>query len=330
MLFPHSDSTEHSWTNEEYTADYMERVVEWVHASFDTVIPHLLTPSTANRILTDIAVRSKTSARANQVIILNLCDSVDESDAPGITVVRKMKELGLTYTGSDDVFWLSSASKEDAKDYMRAAGVPTAGYGRVQPHSMDADIDTIVTTVPSPWICKIGNDGGSSGISLKSVCRNKMEIRNRVQEMFAKYPNRTIFVETFLDGREYSVFVFETDNDKFIPFVPIERKFKNSLHIRTEDIELDDISCLAVDEPVKSKAISMAQAAHKAVKGRHYSRVDIRTVASTGEMYVLEVNAQPGIYSEEGAAFTHILEYSNVTIESFLRDCILSAANQRR
>ncbi|MBK6392109.1 MAG: hypothetical protein IPF70_16310 [Saprospiraceae bacterium] len=50
---------------------------------------------------------------------------------------------------------------------------------------------------------------------------------------------------------------------------------------------------------------------HISVKGRGYGRVDIRMDQVTGEMYVLEVNAQCGLSEDENfTSIGAILKYS--------------------
>ena len=75
--------------------------------------------------------------------------------------------------------------------------------------------------------------------------------------------------------------------------------------------------------------------AYVATKGKGYTRVDIRQDASSGKLYVLEVNAQCGLSEDENyTSIGAILKVSNVTfselIVAIIKDALLTFSNKEK
>ncbi len=125
-------------------------------------------------------------------------------------------------------------------------------------------------------------------------------------EMAQYFLNDTIFVERFLDGPEYTVFLIgywdRPGEIRVLP--PAERIFDPAIPDKERILCNERLgnpwyhyeACAeAMSEPLKD----LARRAFCAVKGSSYGRVDIRQDRATGELFVLEVNANPGISGDE-------------------------------
>ena len=63
-----------------------------------------------------------------------------------------------------------------------------------------------------------------------------------------------------------------------------------------------------------------------AVQGKGYGRIDIRMDQETGQMYVLEVNAQCGLSDDENyTSIGAILRYSNKTFDQLIQEILIDA-----
>ena len=85
--------------------------------------------------------------------------------------------------------------------------------------------------------------------------------------------------------------------------------------------------------PVKHKATAkrireISWAAYEAVGGRGYGRVDLRQDARTGEIFVLEVNAQCGISEDEAyTSIGAILRFAGVPFHDCVREILAVSAD---
>ena len=71
---------------------------------------------------------------------------------------------------------------------------------------------------------------------------------------------------------------------------------------------------------------AVSRRAYAAVGGRGYGRVDLRMDSATGELFVLEVNAQCGLSEDENyTSIGAILRYANVSFSDAVQ-CIINDA----
>jgi D-alanine-D-alanine ligase len=87
---------------------------------------------------------------------------------------------------------------------------------------------------------------------------------------------------------------------------------------------------IPVTEPLASAIKEISLKAYCAVGGKGYGRLDIRMDAATGNLYVLEVNAQCGLSDDEDyTSIGAILRVSNKTFTQLVSEIIKEGLNKR-
>jgi D-alanine-D-alanine ligase len=172
-------------------------------------------------------------------------------------------------------------------------------------------------------IVKPAVSAGSMGLGLRNVVTDQKQLDSIISEMRQGYHGWNvdaggIFIEAFVQGREFTTFVVgsSTNPDKIHVYPPVERVFHDSLPARERFLSFDRLwSLFDNEQPIPNdgnlydyyevpqalvpelKEITLA--AFKSVGGSGYGRLDIRMDEQTGKMYVLEINAQCGLSENE-------------------------------
>lgn len=258
--------------------------------------------------LDDVVAQVVKHRQRAQAIVFNFCDGDDVHGYPGLSVLERLEAAGVPFTGADSTFYEISTSKVTIKEALIAAGVPTAPYA-ILPR--DGDVTGLCGRLGSPLLVKPAVSAAGWGMSLKSVVSNDEEIAACHSElttgpMAEHFSQDTLFVERFLDGPEYTVFVggYWDQPDEIWTLPPAERIFDPAIPDRERILCNDRLGrpfyhYEACAERMNEPLCRLAIDAYRAVKGFSYGRVDIRQDRATGELFVLEVNANPGISGDE-------------------------------
>lgn len=267
------------------------------------------------------------SSRDYTPVVLNYCDGFDEVDGyPGLSVIKLLEEKGIIFTGADSNFEYLTISKIRMKRTFIENGVATA------PHEVISDsncIQGICQRLGTPVIVKPSISTASQGIWLDSVVDNDEKVRLQVQrlqqeEHGKQCPQNGIFVEQFINGREFAVFILgsakQPENLKIYP--SLERVFHPGLpeterflsHYRYWGKDEGEVSLLLPEEQfcfyrlaeleLHNRLHDLAQRAYCAVDGNGYGRVDLRMDQASQEIFVLEVNSNCAISSNPLLDFT--------------------------
>ncbi|MEG3870787.1 ATP-grasp domain-containing protein [Microcoleus sp. Z1_B5] len=250
-------------------------------------------------------------------LVLNYCDGFEELDGyPGFSLVKLLEEKGIIFTGADANFCHRCDNKILMKRDLADAGVATA------PYEVIADINHIegvCKRLGTPLIVKPATSYGSHGISLSSVVFSDEQVRVQVQRLLfgqhgMQFPPDSIFVERFINGREFTVFLLgstqQPESIKIYP--PVERVFHSNLPDTERFLAYErawgkEESSLSLGEPfyryqlvasdLQDRLCELSKHAYCAVGGNGYARVDIRMDKASQEIFVLEVNPNCGISS---------------------------------
>jgi D-alanine-D-alanine ligase len=157
------------------------------------------------------------------------------------------------------------------------------------------------------------------GLSLKNLVHNPAELREqaaRIKQGYKgwKLSDDGLFVEAFINGPEFTVFISGSadDQDHVHIYPGLEASFHESLPEKERFLSFDRLwsvyeeesplpedeyffHYIVPEEAMQQKLSSLALEAYRAVGGKGYCRVDIRMDKTTAKLYVLEVNAQCGI-----------------------------------
>jgi D-alanine-D-alanine ligase len=285
-------------------------------------------------------------SRGHEPVIFNLCDGDEDNGSPGLSVIRCLRSRGLRFTGSDEHFFDITTSKIVMKQAFDRAGVPTSPWAVVPKDG--AGVTEILKRLGAPLILKPAVSAGSMGITTKSVVSTPQELRAQLAKLRKGYHGWDvlgggIFVEKFIAGPEYTTFIIGSGDSRTRATVysPVERVFNESLPETERFLSFDRLWGLYSEEtPVQGgdgelwnyrklpralakRVKEVSWAAYESVGGRGYGRVDLRQDARTGEILVLEVNAQCGISEDENhTSIGAILRFARRPFSSAVRQII--------
>ena len=299
-------------------------------------------------VIDRIARETTTSAP----VVFNLCDGDETNGVPGISVVRYLDEVGLPYTGADEQFYHVTTSKIDMKHAFDVAGVPTAPW-EVIPRGTTA-LGGIFKRRGTPLIVKPAISAGSMGITVDSVVTSATALRKQLRLLDDGYhgwdlASGGVLVERYVTGPEFTTLIVGCSDapDRSVVYPAVERVFHATLPPTEQFLSFDRLwevyereSPLGEDEylwqyaaappDLQQRICDVSWEAYKAVGGRGYGRVDLRMDASTGEMFVLEVNAQCGLSEDENyTSIGAILRLAGRSFSSMVRDIVADAVAPR-
>jgi D-alanine-D-alanine ligase len=287
------------------------------------------------------------AAGGRQPLALNYCDSDPVAGGPGIEVIHALQERGIPFTGADAPFYHISTSKIRMKERFLDAGVSTAPFAVVA--SVESDLRGLCCRLGAPLFVKPVISAGSFGLSLRSVVHTDEELEAQVRSLLEGPHGREfaaggLFVETFINGPEFTVLVvgmpalpesvriYPAVERVFNPALPEAERFfsydryweKYEEESRPPDGKYYEYR--AAPSPLRERLEALAWKAYCAVGGTGYGRVDIRMDATTGELFVLEVNANCGISSDENESSTgNILSWGGISFAQLMSEMLYGA-----
>ncbi len=286
-------------------------------------------------------------------LILNLCDGDEVNGTPGISVITELEKNRLIYTGSDAHYYKITTSKIPMKQAFLDAGVQTAKWDVIR--DTDSSFDGFCERLGAPLIIKPAVSGGSMGVSVKNVVYTDKELAERVAELSNGYRGWNLLadgliVEQFISGPEFTTFIVGSSNDpdRCEVFSGVERIFHESLPEEEKFLSFDRLWEIYEEEKpmpgnenfydyhkapesLDAKLKKITFDAYKAVGGMGYGRLDIRMDKSTGELYMLEVNAQCGLSEDEDyTSIGAILRFSETSFSGIINSIIEDAFYRRK
>ncbi|KAF8938946.1 hypothetical protein EDD21DRAFT_341858 [Dissophora ornata] len=193
-----------------------------------------------------------------------------------------------------------------------------------------------------PLLVKPANSSSSRGISTKSVVDSPEEAYERAME--TKRVWGPVYVEEYITGREYTVLVSGSLETGIRVYKVLERVFRSQIPERermlTHEMKWGDNN-YGTDESVKTaswwmqicsdadqkRLQPMAEDIYASFGGNGYCRMDLREDHRTGQVFVVDVNANCSIDEDEDCAMGKILKASGLTLGQFfsilMEDAIL-------
>ena len=336
--------------SESYDTPETRRELDAVFAALG--LPWTWTPVTTASVEESVSSILR-SANGVQPLILNYCDADPIFGGPGLDVIHRLEAHGLAFTGADAPFYHLSTSKILMKEAFQRNGVPTAPFAVISDPARD--IPGLCERLGAPLFVKPAVSAGSFGLSLRSVVHTDEELQEQVVYLLNSPHSREfmeggIFAERFLDGPEFTVLVLGMPD---IPgsiriYPPVERAFNAALPVGERFFSYDrywelyqEESRLPNGDPfyeyrpaspaLRSRLEELAWKAYCAVNGSGYGRVDIRMDGKTGELFVLEVNANCGISADENASSTgQILRWGGITFPQLMSEMLFGALVRKK
>ncbi len=285
-------------------------------------------------------------------LVINLCDGDEINEVPGVSVIHALTKHHLAYTGADSYFYEITTSKIIMKKAFDLYQVKTPGWMILD----EMPDESKLKEIGEPAILKPAVSAGSMGLSIKNVVSSVEELKAVLQDIQQGYHGwrlheSGLILEQFITGREFTTFITgSTTNPEEIRFYqPAERVFHQSLPDKEQFLSFDRLwetydnesampgedffyqyAEVASSELVLAlKDISLK--AFHAVKGMGYARLDIRMDKASGELYVLEINAQCGLSEDEDyTSIGAILRFSHVTFAQLIAALLEDALRRQK
>jgi D-alanine-D-alanine ligase len=276
-------------------------------------------------------------------IVLNLCDGI--GGTPGECVVRALEGAGIRFTGADSQFYEISTSKIAMKEMMIASRVATPAF-----EILTAAIDGVCARVGTPLLVKPDVSAASGGVFLRSkICGDDEVAALRDELSSAPMPrfcdSRVLFAERFIEGPEFTVFVLGNWRDpESVRCLPaVERVFNASIPdgekflsyerywgIYREEAPPADGGAFygygSCEARVAEELAAISRDAYIAVRGTGYARVDLRMDRASGELFVLEVNANCGLSEDDQTSTGCILKLAGMTLAELIGSILEDAS----
>ena len=223
---------------------------------------------------------------------------------------------GINFTGSTREVLEFDSNKVLAKTHLTNKGINTANYFIATPGQYKNESELPITF---PLFLKPLDAANGNGIDDLSYVTNFSDYESKVASLYDTF-NQPILVEEYLDGREFTVAVIKTRNEKLIASAVevIPPTSTHGLRILGAQTKKDDSEKLIeiVDDEVNNRVTTLAIDVFNTLGVRDFGRIDIKT-DNHGECFFMEANLVPGMtygssYFPEACNIAHEFAYDKV------------------
>ncbi len=239
--------------------------------------------------------------------IFNVCDDGFRNDPLLEPHVPALLDIfNLPYTGNNYLTLGWRLNKARVKQYFCFHKIPTPEFQVFKTGKEELNLK-----LKFPLFVKPVHEDASIGIRQDSLCKNKKELKKKINEIIKDY-NEGALVEEFIKGREFNVAVVGNEDPIVLPVSEIDFTGlpKKLAPIVTYNAKWDEDSVeykktppvvpAKIDKKTQKILQDLAVKCYKILNCRGYARVDFRFNKS--KPYVLEVNANPDISPDAGLA----------------------------
>ncbi|MDX2201945.1 MAG: methyltransferase domain-containing protein [Hyphomicrobiaceae bacterium] len=259
-------------------------------------------PAFKFRYLNNHATMERDLAELRTDLVFNLCDEGFNNDPfKELHVPAMLEVIELPYTGAAPAALAACYDKGLVRAVAQSLDVPVPLESYVRPGDQGATLPSVFPALLKP------NQGDSSqGITKDSVVHDQKSLLDYLDRLRAEFPKRSVLVQEFLTGAEYSVGlvgnpdqglralpVLEVDytrlDDKLPRILGYESKWEPDspywTQIRYREATLGDQQ--------QQMMIDHSTRLFERLGCRDYARFDFRADGK-GEIKLLEVNPNPG------------------------------------
>jgi len=210
------------------------------------------------------------------------------------TVQELLEILGVPYTGSGVSACMRCADKILTKHALQDAGIPTpdfVSFGQTALRELGAAeaLPAVAERLRFPIVVKPADQGSALGIKFAAT---GADVPSALVAAFSY--SEKVLLERHVQGRDLAVSVL---GDEALPVVEaVPREEDHYDYEARYEIGRTTFVCPAeLPEATTQRARELALATHGLLGCRGFSRVDLMLEESTGDLFVLEVNAVPGL-----------------------------------
>ena len=247
-------------------------------------------------------------------LVFNALHGGDGEDG---TVQAALEKAGISYTGSRHQASRLAMDKHTSKEWMVAAGIPTAPWVSLTldddasiPHGANYPaLATFLEEHQYPVVVKPNHEGSTVGLSIVEAPTDLDEALLLAREFGPR-----VLVETYIPGRELTAAILKQRPLPVVEIIPrhqsydYECKYTDgmSTYVVPADLPLDITAAIQ----------DAARRLYEELGCRHYARVDFR-LNPDGQFFCLELNTLPGMTSHSlvpmaakavGISFTELID----------------------
>ncbi len=241
-------------------------------------------------------------------------------------IQRILDTLGMRYTGSKALASAVAMNKVLTKEQLTPHGFKSPAHVVVmRGDDLEKKALELWRTFPQPCVVKPAGLGSSVGLTL---VKSFEQLETALKSALALAP--AVVVEEYIAGREATVAVVDLMHNKDVHALPaIEIRLPSESELfdyeakyggKTEEICPGNFT-----KEEHAELGRLAEAAHRALNLRHYSRSDFIIHPRRG-IFFLETNTLPGL--TEHSLLPKALKAEGVTLSDFLRHIIEIARNE--
>jgi D-alanine-D-alanine ligase len=214
------------------------------------------------------------------------------------TVQELLEVMGIPHTGSGVSACIRSSDKVLAKHAMRDHGIPTpdfVAFNETAFKTLGAGqaLPAIEQRLRFPIVVKPACQGSALGIKF---ARTPGDVPGALLAAFSY--DRKVLLERYVDGRDLAVSVIDEDGEPralpIVEAVPEQEDFYD-FEARYEIGRTRFVCPAQLDHETAARAQEIAVHAVRMLGCSGFARADLMLDSSDGELYVLEVNAIPGL-----------------------------------
>jgi D-alanine-D-alanine ligase len=245
------------------------------------------------------------------------------------TVQELLEVMGIPHTGSGVSACIRASDKVLAKHAMRDAGIPTPDFFAFSETAFKdlgaaSALPAIEERLEFPIVVKPASQGSALGIKF---ARTADDVPAALVAAFSY--DRKVLLERHVVGRELAVSVIDDEHGpRVLPIVeavPKEEDFYD-FEARYEIGRTEFVCPAELSDEVSARASELALEVYSLLGCAGFARVDLMLEADSGSLFVLEVNAIPGM--TETSLLPQAAEAAGIGFDALV-ERILAAADAR-
>ncbi len=237
-------------------------------------------------------------------IVFNLLEEFNYDPQSDYKIVALLEIMGIKYSGCNPKGLLLARDKALSKKILSHHRLGTPHFFTIPKNKKRK----LPKNLKFPLIVKCLYEEASYGIAQASIVRSEDKLKERI-EYIQQSLDQDAIIEEFIEGKEYYVGVM---GNKKLTTLPIwELQFNN-----VDEPEKEIYSSRAkwnkdyrkrkgidngpakLDKILEDKIIKTCKKAYQVLELSGYARIDLR-VSNEGKIYILEVNPNPNIASDD-------------------------------
>jgi D-alanine-D-alanine ligase len=210
------------------------------------------------------------------------------------TVQELLEILGIPYTGSGVLACSRTIDKVVTKLLLEEAGLPTPPFYSFNETAFERlgagqTLPAIEERLSFPIVVKPARGGSALGIKFASTAA---DVPGALVNAFS-YDDR-VLLERYVAGRDLAVSVVDGEALPVVEAVPVEEDFYD-FEARYEIGRTRFVCPAELPEEITARAQEIALSVYGLLGMYGFGRVDLMLEEASGELYVLEANAIPGL-----------------------------------